>query len=139
MDYTNIIFIFATFWLVQGVFTFFQSRSMTKKMIELQTSYTGYLGVGVSKAKFNAGRGVIVALVTSEEGIVSDLQVMSGITVMARFKQKREYLGMSVEEMQRSLKQSKDKKMISALQQAIEKINDEREKNGLYRFALINN
>jgi len=112
---------------------------MTKKIVELQNTYRGYLGIGISRAKFNAGRGVIIALVTSDEGIVSDLQVLSGITVMARFKQKRDYLGMSVKEIQMAIKQSKDKKLMSALQQAIEKINLEREKNGFEQFELINN
>lgn len=127
MDYIRLIIAFGALWLMQAFLAFFQSKSINKKFVELQKSHTGHMGIGIVRAKLNAGKGVILAVVTDVEGLVADFQILSGYTVLARFKQRPHYIGQSVADV---AIQIKDKKVYKAFIQAIDRINDEREKNG---------
>ncbi len=129
MDYFGFVILFGVLWLVQLGFTFIQSKAMTKELVDMKRRNVGRnMGIGVTRAKFNVGRGIIVMVVTDSEGIVQEFQALSGVSVLARFKAKNDYIGKPVKEVMALIK---DKRLLSTFQQAIEKINEERSKNGL--------
>ena len=129
MDYFGFVILFGALWLVQLGFTFIQSKAMTKALVDMKRRNVGRnMGIGVTRAKFNVGRGIIVMVVTDSEGIVQEFQALSGVSVLARFKAKHDYVGKPVKEVMALIK---DKRLLSTFQQAIEKINEERSKNGL--------
>lgn len=129
MDYFGFVILFGVLWLVQLGFTFIQSKGMTKALVDMKRRNVGRnMGIGVTRAKFNVGRGIIVMVVTDAEGIVQEFQALSGVSVLARFKVKTDYVGKPVKEVMTLIK---DKRLLSTFQQAIEKINEERSKNGM--------
>ena len=137
MDYLGLVILVVGLWILQFIFTFFQSKAMTKRFVDVKTNNVGnHLGIGLTRAKFNAGRGVIVIVVTDINGIVRDFQALSGYSVMARFKQLKKFIGMSAKEVEAQIT---DKRLLKTFQQAIDKINEEREKNGFTKIELINN
>ena len=137
MDYLGLAALVFVLWILQGVLGYIQSKAMTKRLVDIKTNNAGNnLGIGLTKARFNAGRGVIVIVVTDKDGIVRDFDAISGYTIAARFKSKKEYIGMTVNEVAASIK---DKRLLKSFSQAIEKINEEREKNGYSKIEFINN
>ncbi len=129
LDYFGFVILFGALWLVQLGFTFIQSKAMTKALVDMKRRNVGRnMGIGVTRAKFNVGRGIIVMVVTDSEGIVQEFQALSGVSVLARFKAKNDYIGKPVKDVVALIK---DKRLLSTFQQAIEKINEERSKNGL--------
>lgn len=137
MDYLGIIILFVSLWIVQFVLTFFQSKAMTKDFVDMKVRNAGNnLGVGLTRAKFNMGRGVIVIVVTDLEGIVVDFRAISGYTVAARFKPIKKFIGLTPKEIEGQIT---DKRLLATFRQAIDKINEEREKNGYTKIELINN
>ena len=137
MDYLGLVILVVGLWILQFIFTFFQSQAMTRKFVDVKSNNVGnHLGIGLTRAKFNAGRGVIVIVVTDINGIVRDFQALSGYSVMARFKQLKKFIGLSAKDVEAQLK---DKRLLKTYQQAIDKINEEREKNGFTKIELINN
>ncbi len=137
MDYLGIIILFVSLWIVQFVLTFFQSKAMTKDFVDMKVRNAGNnLGVGLTRAKFNMGRGVIVIVVTDLEGIVVDFRAISGYTVAARFKPIKKFIGLTPKEIEGQIT---DKRLLATFRQAINKINEEREKNGYTKIELINN
>ena len=129
LDYFGFVILFGALWLVQLGFTFIQSKAMTKALVDMKRRNVGRnMGIGVTRAKFNVGRGIIVMVVTDSEGIVQEFQALSGVSVLARFKAKNDYIGKPVKDVVALIK---DKRLLSTFQQAIEKINEERRKNGM--------
>ncbi len=137
MDYLGLVILVVGLWILQFIFTFFQSQAMTKRFVDVKNNNVGnHLGIGLTRAKFNAGRGVIVIVVTDINGIVRDFQALSGYSVMARFKQLKKFIGVSAKDVEAQIT---DKRLLKTFQQAIDKINEEREKNGFTKIELINN
>jgi len=137
LDYLGLVILVVGLWILQFIFTFFQSQAMTKRFVDVKNNNVGnHLGIGLTRAKFNAGRGVIVIVVTDINGIVRDFQALSGYSVMARFKQLKKFIGMSAKDVE---SQITDKRLLKTFQQAIEKINEERVNNGFTKIELINN
>ncbi|NLZ51692.1 MAG: transcriptional regulator [Thermoanaerobacteraceae bacterium] len=77
----KILWIIGAAWVCQGVLVYFQIINFQKKIAELKRH--GRLGVGTVKGRF--GRGVIVIIAVNDEDIITDAQIMTGITVFARF------------------------------------------------------
>ena len=129
MDYFGFVVLFAVLWFVQFGFSIIQSKAMTNELVAMKRRNIGNnMGIGVTRAKFNVGRGIIVMVVTNQDGIVQEFQALSGVSVLARFKAKNDFVGKPVKEVMALIK---DKRLLSTFQQAIEKINEERVKNGM--------
>ena len=129
MDYFGFVVLFAVLWFVQFGFSIIQSKAMTNELVAMKRRNIGNnMGIGVTRAKFNVGRGIIVMVVTNHDGIVQEFQALSGVSVLARFKAKNDFVGKPVKEVMALIK---DKRLLSTFQQAIEKINEERVKNGM--------
>ena len=137
MDYTRLIWAFAALWLAQSIMAFFQSRAMSRRILSLQAAHSvGHMGLGLSRAKYNAGKGIILTVITDLDGKIVEFQLLSGYTVMARFKSITKYIGMMPHEVVASMTSKKDKRLVRAFIQAIEKINEERLKQGLSQLIV---
>lgn len=129
MDYFGFVVLFAVLWFIQFGFSIIQSKAMTNELVAMKRRNIGNnMGIGVTRAKFNVGRGIIVMVVTNQDGIVQEFQALSGVSVLARFKAKNDFVGKPVKEVMALIK---DKRLLSTFQQAIEKINEERVENGM--------
>lgn len=127
MDYGRLFIAFAVLWFVQVIFTFRQSKAISKEFVDIKRSNTGYLGTGIQRAKFNIGPGAMVALVVGFDGLVKDLRILTGISVMARFKKHEEFIGLTIEQAQEAIKKQ-NKQVRKAFDQAVQNVNNEREK-----------
>ncbi len=137
MDYTRLIWAFAALWLAQSIMAFFQSRAMSRKILSLQAAHSvGHMGLGLSRAKYNAGKGIILTVITDMDGKIVEFQLLSGYTVMARFKSITKFIGLMPHEVVASMTSKKDKRLVRAFIQAIEKINEERLKQGLSQLLV---
>jgi glucitol operon activator protein len=137
LDYLGLAILVIGLWILQFIFAFYQSKAMTKRFVDVKLNNVGnHLGIGLTRAKFNAGRGVIVIVVTDINGIVREFDAVSGYSVLARFKQLKKYIGLSATEVSAQIT---DKRLLKSFRQAIDKINEEREKNGFSKIELINN
>lgn len=122
-----LIVLFVTFWLVQFYFVYRQNKMINKEIRRLQTAHKqGHLGVGISRAKFNFGSGVLMMVVTDLDGIISEVSMIKGISNFAPFKDQPQYKGLSVSE---AHQQMTSKKVKTAFENAIEKINVARKTN----------
>lgn len=120
--YSGIVLLLVFCWLCQIAFSYFQHKDYNRVLNQIRGYESGYLGVGVAKAKFNLGRGTVMLLVTNEDGIIIDYREMSGFTVFARFKQRYDYIGQDANE---AVKYIKGKSRVAAYNQAHELIDHE--------------
>ncbi len=86
-------------WLLQFALTWFQIRhyrAMMRKMVtEHQDSEGFYLFSGVARKAM--GSGAIVLIIVDSQSVVRNCQVLSGLTVFAKFKPHFGYVGMRLE------------------------------------------
>lgn len=121
-NYAGLIILLVLCWGIQIGMSYFQHKNYHHMLNQIKHRSDGYLGVGVAKAKFKMGKGVISLLVADEHGTILDYREMSGYTVFARFKQKERLIGKNVNETMTTLK---GKQRIRAFQQAFDLINQE--------------
>ncbi|UFJ42357.1 transcriptional regulator GutM [Brevibacillus humidisoli] len=118
------ILVFVGMWLLQVYFTLRQSKHYQQHFYEMQQQANGYMGVGVSKRRF--GRGAVVMITTDQDGIVTRCKQMSGLTVFARFRERRELVGKPIEVCRIEHPRAADE---IALNMAIEKVEEQRRKH----------
>ena len=83
-------------WALQIVGTWVQMRHYQDVMTRVGGSYKdGFLGTG--NAKGTVGRGMIVMLITAQDGTIRKALAMEGRTVLARFEEIPEYVGLPME------------------------------------------
>lgn len=121
-EYSGIIFLLVACWLLQIGLSYYQHRNYNRILNQIKQRQDGYLGVGVAKARFKMGKGVITLLVTDATGRILDYREMSGFTVFARFKAVDSWIGKETDE---ALQEIKGKQRIQAFTQALELINKE--------------
>ncbi|MDC3424567.1 transcriptional regulator GutM [Aquibacillus sp. 3ASR75-11] len=92
------IAIFAGIWLLQIILTQVQVKHYRDTIKRMSKRASGYLGAGVEKRKLGVGKVVII--VCDEDGTIVDSQLMSGVTVFARFKTFNEIIGESIYHLQ---------------------------------------
>lgn len=136
MDYLGFMILFVVLWIIQFIFGLMQNQAMHKKLVEIKRNNQGnMLGIGLTRAKFNLGKGVIVIVVMDRDGIIVDFYAISGYTVAARFKQLKHFIGLQVNEIETQIS---NQRLLTTFRQAIAKINEEREKNGYLKIEFIN-
>lgn len=118
-----LIFLFL-FWVLQTAGAWIQWRHYQQSVAGNRDSWTqGYLGVGKSRRKF--GFGAVAIVVVSTELRVKKVQVMTGMSIFARFKDIPLYEGMSLEALTSFLKVKQGNEQVSkALQDAIRRIEE---------------
>lgn len=81
----------------------------------------GYVGAGNAKARF--GKGVILILVSDEDGVVRRALRMRGMTVFARFEEAPGLVGMSLDELRDGEREGPyEKGTMQAARRAVEQI-----------------
>jgi glucitol operon activator protein len=85
-------------WAVQSVGVWLQVRHYQRTFGAMRAQWSdGRLGVGAAPGRI--GAGVIAMVVVSPEGVVRKLHAMRGRSVFAKFKDRPEFDGMTVEEL----------------------------------------
>lgn len=117
------------FWVLQTAGAWIQWRHYQKSVAGNRESWKqGYLGVGKSRRKF--GFGAIAMIVVSHDLRVKKVQVMTGMSIFARFKDVVAYEGMELESLASVLKAKEANGQVSkAMQDAIQRIEEVRSKN----------
>jgi glucitol operon activator protein len=88
----------AAAWAVQSIGVWLQVQHYHRTFGAMRTQWSdGRLGVGAAPGR--VGAGVIALIVVSPEGLVRKLHAMRGRSVFAKFKDRVEFEGMSVEDL----------------------------------------
>lgn len=124
-EYLGLMILLIGCWLLQIMMSYLQHKNYQKVINENKHRSSGFLGVGVSKAKYNLGKGVVLIVVTDESDNILDFREMSGVTVFSRFKVKKEFIGKKTSEI---INEIKNKRRVQALEQALAFINNEKTK-----------
>ena len=116
------------FWVLQTAGAWMQWRHYQQSVAGNRENWTqGYLGVGKSRRKF--GFGAVAMVVVSPELRVKKVQVMTGISIFARFKDVVAFEGMSLEGLASSVQGTQTNEQVSrAIQDAIQRIEEVRSK-----------
>jgi len=116
------------FWVLQTAGAWMQWRHYQQSVAGNRENWkAGYLGVGKSRRRF--GFGAVAMIVVAQDLRVKKVQVMTGMSIFARFKDVVGYEGMSLDALSTSLKSKQEKEQISkALQDAIQRIEEVRSK-----------
>lgn len=92
------ILVLAVLWVFQIFGTWYQMRHYQAVLRDItEKSTEGYVGVGNAKASL--GKGVILILVVGESGEVTDALRMRGRTILARFEQAPDLVGMDLDDL----------------------------------------
>ncbi|GLC87146.1 transcriptional regulator GutM [Lysinibacillus piscis] len=110
---------FIGMWLLQIYLTMRQMKYYRKTVHQMSNRESGYLGVGIEKKKL--GSGTVLILVTNTEGIVEECKVMNGVTVFAKFKNCKRFIGQHISMLQ-------DDKWENSLKMATAKITQQMDK-----------
>ena len=116
------------FWVLQTAGAWMQWRHYQQSVAGNRENWTqGYLGVGKSRRKF--GFGAVAMVVVSPELRVKKVQVMTGMSIFARFKDVVAFEGMSLESLASSVQGTQTNEQVSkAIQDAIQRIEEVRSK-----------
>ena len=116
-----VILILAIAWALQIVGTYFQMRHYREVLGRItREGGEGYVGVGNAKATF--GKGVILILVSGEDGVVRKALRMRGMTIFARFQEVPDFVGMSLDGLREEREGPYDKSTMLAARRAVEQI-----------------
>jgi glucitol operon activator protein len=132
------IFVIGTAWLLQFALTLLQIRHYRAMMQKLVGAYRNtdgyYLFSGVARKAL--GSGAIVLIVVDEQSRIQNCQVLTGISVFAKFKSYPEYLGMHLAEILDSAKLTLEKKRrISSKKQSMARAFQMAAENATYSLA----
>ena len=116
------ILLLAVAWILQIVGTYFQMRHYREVLGGItREGGEGYVGVGNAKATF--GKGVILILVADENDVVRKALRMRGMTILARFKEAPDLVGMNIDELRAEGREGPyEKSTMLAARRAIEQI-----------------
>ncbi len=114
-------------WMAQAAGTFIQMRHYRDVMRDVSDKWSdGFVGAGNARARF--GRGVILLLVVSSDGLVRRLAVMEGRSVFAKFKIMHEFDGVPLTTVEHAPVFAARKGRALALSRAVEQIGKARSK-----------
>lgn len=114
------------FWILQIIGTWFQVKNYRTAMAKASSDWSdGFLGAGQSRPRF--GAGCLVLLEAAPDLVVRRLQVMSGMTIFARFKPQPEFEGWPMSRLlERFAEGVDDSRLARAVRQAAAKIEEAR-------------
>ena len=117
-----LILALAIVWILQIIGTYFQMQHYRRVLGRItDEGGEGYVGVGNAKATF--GKGVILILVSGEEGVINEALRTRGMTILARFKEAPDLVGMRLEELRLPEREGPyEKATMLAARRAVEQI-----------------
>lgn len=125
MDFTkSALVLLVVCWALQVAGSWVQWRHYQQSVMGNQRAWSeGYLGVGRARKKF--GFGAIALVVVSKDMVVRRLQVMSGFSVFARFKDVPAYEGVKLDSLEARLtSKGTQEKIVTAVKDAIKRIEE---------------
>ncbi|MEX5285525.1 transcriptional regulator GutM [Selenomonas sputigena] len=117
--------ILVAFYILQSFMAYRQMNHFKRTILEVKDK--GIPGLGVKKSKL--GPGKVVVLVSDETGKIIIARMMSGISVFARFREKKEFCGYEIEELYNRDFKSKNERQ--AIQQALTQIREKLQKKDI--------
>ena len=114
--------ILVAFYILQSFMAYRQMNHFKRTILEVKDK--GIAGLGVKKSKL--GPGKVVVLVSDEAGRIIIARMMSGISVFARFREKKELCGYEIDELYN--KDFKNKNERQVIQQALTQIREKLQK-----------
>ena len=116
-------------WVLQAAGAWMQWRNYQQSVASHRETWAhGYLGVGKHRQKF--GFGALAIVVVSPELVVKKVQVMTGFSVLARFKDVAAWDGMPLQALASAVRGEKASDKVSkAIQDAIQRIEEVRRKS----------
>jgi glucitol operon activator protein len=118
------ILLFIIAWFLQIFLSFAQSKHYQQTVRMMSNQASGFLGVGVVKRRL--GIGSVVILVTDLNYVVTGARELTGVTVFKRFKKADDFIGRSVNELER---EGRTGSRYHAVKLAVEKIKEQVVKN----------
>ena len=104
----DLLIAFVLLWVLQGLGVWYQSRRYVSEMKALQSDASeGFLGAGHSRQRFGAGS--IVMLVVDKNFVVTKFKLMRGMTIFARFVNRDDFTGLSLDELKNALGKEPEK------------------------------
>src|SRR5699024_885988 len=92
MESFGFIFLLIFVVLLQAITNYYHGIYYQKKVKKISTKYTeGYLGVGITNKFLRPGKVAIV--VTDNEGVIVECNILSGMMVLSKFYKYKEYEG----------------------------------------------
>lgn len=135
MEYLGLISLLVVFWSLQVYLAYQQNKTIIKEIQDIQrTHHSGHLGVGQRRSEFNFGSGVILIIVTNNDGLIVAARLLKGVSVFKRFKTMESILNFYVSQAYLKIE---DKKIKEAFEEAINHINLERTNNQLSELSLV--
>jgi len=104
---------FVLLWVLQGIGVWFQARRYSSEIKALQDGGSeGFLGAGHARRRL--GKGSIVMLIADANLKVTRFKLMRGMTIFARFADRPDYVGLSLDELQKQLEMEPEKSSLRA-------------------------
>ncbi len=130
------IFIVAFFFMIiQAGLTYYQSKKIQMKMVEVRK--LGDFGIGQTRGKLRPGNILVMAV--DEADRIVEVQLMRGITFFAKFKPLRVLNGKTIGEAESYLKEKKvHEDIIKSVAMAIQQVELQRRKRGEKNQELAN-
>lgn len=125
MDFTrNALLMLLLFWGMQIVGSWIQWKHYRVALSDASSRWKdGFLGMGQSRPRF--GAGAVVMLEVAPDLRVRRLQVMTGLSVFARFRSDDTVRGWSLEQLaQRHAEGPRDTQLARAVRQAIQQVEE---------------
>lgn len=116
MGFEIAIVVFAL-WIVQGILSYFQIKNFNGKLAK----FKNYHKYGIGQVKGWLGKGTIVVLGIDSYNNIVDAEMMSGISVFARFKPLDVLKGHRLQEID-SLIEKMDRPVKTAVSKAVESV-----------------
>lgn len=98
-DYWQYALIIVAFYLLQVYMSYRQMEHFKRTILKYRDK--GIMGLGVKKSRFGSGK--VAVLVSDDKGNIIIAKIMSGISVFARFRNKADLIGKSIDDLLISL------------------------------------
>lgn len=98
-DYWQYALIIVAFYLLQVYMSYRQMEHFKRTILKYRDK--GIMGLGVKKSRFGSGK--VAVLVSDDKGNIIIAKIMSGVSVFARFRNKAELIGKSIDDLLVSL------------------------------------
>ena len=98
-DYWQYALIIVAFYLLQVYMSYRQMEHFKRTILKYRDK--GIMGLGVKKSRFGSGK--VAVLVSDDKGNIIIAKIMSGVSVFARFRNKAELIGKSIDDLLISL------------------------------------
>lgn len=111
----KLLFIALLLYVLQAILTYFQIKNYRSTVSIMRKK--GFIGIGTKKKKLGAGN--IVILVSDEAGKILEGQLMKGVSVLARFRDLKDFNGLEIGMLREKIinEDGKNTAVLDALQQ----------------------